>query len=216
MGKSTAAAMLRGLGVPVFDADLVVHRLLAPKGAAVSPVSAMFPGVEAEGGGIDRARLGQRVFADPTALRRLETILHPMVVVEERQFLARSRGRRERLVVLDIPLLFETGAERRCDYVVVVSAPALLQRQRVLRRPGMTEIRLRAILQKQISDHEKRRRADFVVATGAGRHLALRRLKSIVNVLRKTGECKCVKSWSTPRQPASIPAKAIVSSRSRV
>jgi dephospho-CoA kinase len=216
MGKSTAAAMLRRLGVPVFDADLVVHRLLAPKGPAVSLVSATFPDVEAEAGGIDRARLGQRMFADPMALRRLEAILHPMVVVEERRFLARSRGRRERLVVLDIPLLFETGAERRCDYVVVVSAPALVQRQRVLRRPGMTEIRLRAILRKQISDHEKRRRADFVVPTGAGRHLSSRRLKSIVNVLRKIGDSKCVKSWSTRRQPASIRAKAIVSSRSRV
>jgi dephospho-CoA kinase len=214
MGKSTAASMLRRLGIPVFDADLVVHRLLAPKGAAVSVVSAMFPGVEAESGGIDRARLGQRVFADPTALRRLEAILHPMVVAKERHFLARSRARRERLVVLDIPLLFETGAERRCDYVVVVSASSLVQRHRVLRRPGMTEIRLRAILQKQISDHEKRRRADYVVATGAGRHLTLRRLKSIVNVLRKTGDTKCVKSWSTRRQPASIQVKAIGSSRS--
>jgi len=214
MGKSTAAAMLRGLGVPVFDADLVVHRLLAPKGAAVSLVSAMFSGVGADGGGIDRVRLGQRVFADPMALRRLEGILHPMVVAEEKQFLARSRTRRERLVVLDIPLLFETGAERRCDYVVVVSASSLVQRQRVLRRPGMTEIRLRAVLQKQISDWEKRRRADFVVPTGAGRHLTLRRLKSIINVLRERSDGRCAKLCSTPRQPASIRAKAIASSRS--
>ena len=214
MGKSTAAAMLRRLGVPVFDADLVVHRLLAPKGAAVSPVSATFPGVEAQAGGIDRARLGRRVFADSAALRRLEAILHPMVVVEQKRFLARSRARRERLVVLDIPLLFETGAERRCDYVVVVSASALVQKQRVMRRPGMTEIRLRAILQKQIPDYEKRRQADFVVPTGSSRHLTLRRLKSIVNVLRKTGDTKCVKSWSTRRQPASIRAKAIGSSKS--
>ncbi|MBV8937376.1 MAG: dephospho-CoA kinase [Alphaproteobacteria bacterium] len=214
MGKSTAAAMLRRLGLPVFDADLVVHRLLAPKGAAVSPVSAAFPGVEAEAGGIDRARLGQRVFADPTALTCLETILHPMVLVEERRFLARSRARRERLVVLDIPLLFETGAERRCDYVVVVSAPSLVQRQRVLRRPGMTEIRLRAILQKQISDDRKRRQADFVVPTGAGRHMTLRSLRSIVTVLRQRRRARCAKSWLTRRQPASIRAKAIGSSRS--
>src|SRR5207249_4519469 len=134
MGKSTAAAMLRRLGVPLIDADLVVHRLLAPSGAAVPMVSAAFPGVVTEAGGIDRAQLGQRVFTDSAALKRLESILHLMVAAEEKRFLARSRARREPLVVLDIPLLFETGAERRCDYVLVVSAPALVQRQRVLRR----------------------------------------------------------------------------------
>jgi dephospho-CoA kinase len=187
MGKSTAAAMLRRLGVPLFDADLVVHRLLAPSGAAVSAVSAAFPGVETEAGGIDRVLLGQRVFADPAALRRLEAILHPMVAAEEIRFLARSRARRVRLVVLDIPLLFETGAKRRCDYVLVVSAPALVQRQRVMRRPGMTEIRLAAILRKQVPDHRKRQRADFVVPTGAARGVTLRRLKAIVRLLRKRG-----------------------------
>jgi dephospho-CoA kinase len=188
MGKSTAAAMLRRLGVPLFDADLAVHRLLAPSGAAVPAVAAAFPGVETEAGGIDRALLGQRVFTDPAALRRLEAILHPMVAAEERRFLARSCARRVPLVVLDIPLLFETGAERRCDYVLVVSAPALVQRQRVMRRPGMTEIRLNAILRTQMPDHRKRRRADFVVPTGAGRSLTLRRLKSIVRLLRKRGK----------------------------
>jgi len=187
MGKSTAAAMLRRLGIPLFDADLVVHRLLAPSGAAVSAVSAAFPGVETEAGGIDRVLLGQRVFADPAALRRLEAILHPMVAAEEIRFLARSRARRVRLVVLDIPLLFETGAERRCDYVLVVSVPALVQRQRVMRRPGMTEIRLAAILRKQVPDHRKRQRADFVVPTGAARGVTLRRLKAIVRLLRKRG-----------------------------
>jgi dephospho-CoA kinase len=184
MGKSTAAAMLRRLGVPVFDADVAVHRLLAPSGAAVPTVSAAFPGVETDAGGIDRAQLGQRVFADPAALEQLEAILHPLVAAEERRFLARSRARREPLVVLDIPLLFETGAERGCDYVLVVSAPALLQRQRVLRRSGMTEIRFNAILRKQIPDYRKRQRADFVVPTGMGRGLTLRRLKAIVRILR--------------------------------
>jgi len=183
MGKSTAAASLRRLGIPLFDADRVVHRLFAPSGAAVAAVSAAFPGVETEAGGIDRALLGQRVFADPAALRRLESILHPMVAVEEERFLGCTRARREPLAVLDIPLLFETGGEHRCDYVLVVSAPALVQRQRVMRRPGMTEIRLAAILQKQIPDHEKRRRADFVVSTGAGRDLTLRRLKAIIRLL---------------------------------
>ena len=187
MGKSTAAAMLQRLGVPLFDADVIVHRLLAPTGAAVSAVSAAFPGVAAEDGGIDRALLGQRVFTDPAALRRLEAILHPMVATEERRFLARSRARRVPLAVLDIPLLFETGAERRCDYVLVVSAPALVQRQRVMRRPGMTVIRLNAILRKQMPDHRKRQRADFAVPTGAGRGLTLRRLKAIVRLLCKRG-----------------------------
>jgi dephospho-CoA kinase len=187
MGKSTAAAMVRRLGVPLFDADLVVHRLLAPSGAAVPAVSAVFPGVATEDGGIDRALLGQRVFTNPAALRRLEEILHPMVAAAEKRFLARLRARREPLAVLDIPLLFETGAERRCDYVLVVSAPALVQRQRVMRRPGMTEIRLNAILRKQMPDHRKRQRADFVVPTGASRGLTLRRLKSIVRLLRNRG-----------------------------
>jgi dephospho-CoA kinase len=187
MGKSTAATMLRRLGVPLFDADAVVHRLLAPSGAAVSAVSAAFPGVAKGDGGIDRALLGQRVFTDPAALRRLEAILHPMVAAEERRFLARSRARRESLAVLDIPLLFETGAERGCDYVLVVSAPALVQRQRVMRRPGMTEIRLNAILRKQMPDYRKRQRADFMVPSGAGHGLTLRRLKSIVRLLRKRG-----------------------------
>ena len=187
MGKSTAAAMLRRLGVPVFDADLVVHRLLAASGAAVPPVSAAFPGVGTEDHGIDRVLLGQRVFTSSAALKRLEAILHPMVAAEEKRFLARSRARRVPLVVLDIPLLFETGAERRCDYVLVVSAPALVQRQRVMRRPGMTEIRLNTILRKQMPDHQKRLRADFVVQTGAHRGLTLRRLKSIVRLLRKRG-----------------------------
>ena len=187
MGKSTAAAMLRRLGVPVFDADGVVHRLLAPSGAAVPVVSAAFPGVAREDGGIDRALLGQRVFTDPAALKRLEAILHPMVAAEEKRFLAQSIARRVPLVVLDIPLLFETGAERRCDYVLVVSAPTLVQRQRVMRRPGMTEIRLNSILRKQMPDHRKRQHADFVVPTGAGRGLTLRHLKAIVRLLRKRG-----------------------------
>jgi dephospho-CoA kinase len=188
MGKSTAAAMLRRLGVPLFDADLAVHRLVAPFGAAVLAVSAAFPGVVTEDGGIDRTLLGQRVFTNPAALRRLEEILHPMVAAEEKRFLARLRARREPLAVLDIPLLFETGAERRCDYVLVVSAPAVVQRQRVMRRPGMTEIRLDAILRKQIPDYRKRQRADFVVPTGAGRNVTLRRLKTIVRLLRNRGD----------------------------
>jgi len=189
MGKSTAASMLRRLGVPLFDADRAVHRLLAPGGAAVREVAEAFSGVRAGKGGIDRRLLGQRVFTDIVALTRLEGILHPMVRAEEKRFLGRARARRYRLAVLDIPLLFETAVERRCNYVIVVSAPALVQRQRVLRRPGMTEIRLKAILQKQLADEEKRRRADFVVPTGLGKNLTLRRLHAIVRLFDTEGTC---------------------------
>jgi dephospho-CoA kinase len=190
MGKSATAAMLRRLGVPLFDADRVVHRLLAPGGAAVERVAAAFPGVRDMAGGIDRRRLGERVFAfragrDCAALSRLEAILHPMVAAAEKRFLARSRARREAIVVLDVPLLFESGGACRCDHVLVVSAPPFLQRQRVLRRPGMTEARLAAILATQMPDAEKRRRADFVVPTGLGRGLTLRRLKRVLRRLHE-------------------------------
>jgi dephospho-CoA kinase len=184
MGKSTAAATLRRLGIPLFDADRLVHRLLALGGSAVEPVAATFPGVRRVGGGIDRALLGQRVFSDREALSRLERIIHPLVEASEKRFLAGARTRREPIVVLDIPLLFESGSERRCDYVLVVSAPGLVQRQRVLRRPGMTERRMAAILANQMPDREKRRRADFVVPTGMSRSLSLRRLGAIVRQLR--------------------------------
>src|SRR2546423_7897048 len=163
MGKSTAAAMLRRLRVPLFDADAVVHRLLAPGGAAVGPVATAFPGSRAERGGIDRQRLGRQAFGDTVALRRLEGILHPMVRHAERRFVAQARARREPLVVLDIPLLYESGGIERCDYALVVSAPARLQRERVMRRPGMTAGRFAAILQAQLPDREKRRRAAFLV-----------------------------------------------------
>lgn len=188
MGKSAAAAALRRMGVPLFDADRAVHRLLAPGGGAVARVAAAFPGTRDESGGIDRRRLGQQVFTDPAALARLEAILHPMVRAEEERFLARARARRDPVVVLDVPLLFESGGAGRCDSVLVVSAPSFLQRQRVLRRPGMTEARLDAILATQMPDREKRRRADFVVATGLGRGLTLRRLKAILRMLRDRHE----------------------------
>ena len=189
MGKSTAAAMFRRLGVPVHDSDAAVHRLMAPGGGAVAQVEAAFPGVTRRGGGIDRSALGARVFGNEAALRRLERILHPLVRLSQQRFLAAARRRRAGLVVLDVPLLFETGGERRCDKVVVVSAPAFLQRQRVMKRPGMTEERLGAVLAKQMPDAEKRRRADYVVPSGLGRAETFRRLQRIVAALREADAC---------------------------
>ena len=184
MGKSTAAAMLRRLGVPLFDADAVVHRLLARGGAAVRQVEAAFPGMRNEMGGIDRQRLGPLVFGHPEALRRLEGILHPMVRAAERRFVARARARREKLIVLDIPLLYETRGTGRCDFVLVVSAPARLQRERVMRRRGMSAQRFAEILRAQLPDSEKRRRADFVVPTALSKAATFRRLRAIVEQLR--------------------------------
>ena len=184
MGKSTAAAMLQRLGVPLFDADAVVHRLLGRGGAAVRAVETAFPGVRNEAGGIDRQRLGPQVFGHSEALRRLEGILHPMVRAAEQRFVAQARARREPLIVLDIPLLFETRGTGRCDFVLVVSAPARLQRERVMRRAGMSPRRFAEILQAQLPDSEKRRRADFVVLTALSKATTFRRLPAIVDELR--------------------------------
>jgi dephospho-CoA kinase len=180
MGKSTAAGMFRRLGVPVHDSDAAVHRLLGRRGAAVAAVAAAFPGVTRADGAVDRPALGARVFGDGAALKRLERILHPLVRRSQQRFLAAARARRAPLVVLDVPLLFETGGERRCDAVAVVSAPAFLQRRRVLARPGMSEERFRSVLAKQMPDWEKRRRADFVLPSGLGRAVTFRRIKRLV------------------------------------
>jgi dephospho-CoA kinase len=183
MGKSFAARVFRLLGVPVHDADAAVHRLLGRGGAAVAAVDAAFPGVVRDGV-VDRPKLGERVFQDAAALARLETILHPIVRRATLAWLQYQSRHRRPLVVLDIPLLFETGGERLCDAVVVVSAPPALQAARVLGRPGMTAARFRAILAKQMPDREKRRRADFVIPTGGSKRETLRRLATIVRVMR--------------------------------
>jgi dephospho-CoA kinase len=167
MGKSTAARMLRQMGVPVYDADAAVHALQAPGGAALAPIEAAFPGV-VKAGVLDRQELGRRVFGDKQALRRLEAIVHPLVAERQRAFLKRMARRGETLVVLDIPLLFEGLGERRVDATLVVSAPAFLQRRRVMARPGMTAERLDGILHQQVPDVVKRRKADFVIPTGLG------------------------------------------------
>lgn len=162
MGKSTAAKMFADAGVPVHDSDEAVHRLYA--GAAVPLVEKAFPGTT-HGGSVDRALLGQRVLADPAALKTLEGIVHPLVRADADAFLARHRSAGAPLAVLDIPLLFETGGRDRVDKVVVVTAPADIQRARVLARPGMTEEKFEAILRRQVPDAEKRRLADFIVDT---------------------------------------------------
>jgi len=183
MGKTTAAKVFRSLGVAVHDADKAVHKLMAPGGAACDAVLAAFPSV-AINGVIDRQALGAQVFGEPAALQKLENILHPLVRKMQTVFLCNAARRGEKLVVLDIPLLLETGGAARCDGVVVVSAPTVIQKQRVLARPGMTPERLAAILDKQLADREKRRMADFVVKTGLSRAHSLRQIANIVRVTK--------------------------------
>ncbi|CAA6604848.1 Dephospho-CoA kinase [Rhodospirillaceae bacterium LM-1] len=185
MGKTTAANMFRRLGCPVHDADRTVHDLLAPGGAAVSAIARQFPGVLNEQGGIDRQKLGAVVFGDDDALRRLEAILHPMVRAAEERFLKRARARRQKLAVLDIPLLFETGGDKRCDAVAVVTAPLFMQRTRVLKRPGMTAEKFQNIRARQMPEHEKMRRARWVLKTGQGKLHTFRRIKNIVAFLEQ-------------------------------
>jgi dephospho-CoA kinase len=162
MGKSTAAAVFRRRHIPVFDADATVHRLQAPGGAAVPAIDAAFPGIVSDG------------------LRRLEALVHPLVRQAERAFLRRCRRRGARLVVLDIPLLFETGQADRCDSVIVVSAPASVQRTRVRQRRQVSEAQAAAMIARQMPDAEKRRRADFVVRTGLSRYAAQAALKRLI------------------------------------
>jgi dephospho-CoA kinase len=160
MGKSTAAGFFREAGVPVHDSDAVVHRLY--EGEAVAAIEAAFPGVTVDGR-IDRGRLGEKLVGRPEAIKQLEAIVHPLVRAVSERFIAEQRARSARVIVLDIPLLFETGGEKRVDAVVVVSAPPGVQRARVLARAGMTAERLDALLARQMSDAEKRARAHFVV-----------------------------------------------------
>ncbi len=166
MGKSATAAMFAARGVPVHDADAAVHRLYGPGGAAAAAIGAAFPGTLGPEGGVDRARLRDAVLDQPDALARLEAIVHPLVGAVARDFLARHAD--APLVLLDIPLLYETGGESRCDAVLVVTAPPEVQRARVLARPGMTEAAFAAILAKQMPDPEKRNLADFIIDTSRG------------------------------------------------
>lgn len=164
MGKSTTAAMFRAAGIAVHDSDACVHALY--RGAATPLVEAAFPGT-ARDGSVDRAALAAQVLHDPDAMKRLEAIVHPLVRASRLDFIAAARDRGDRLVVVDIPLLFETGAEAELDGVLLVTAPEPVQKQRLAARPGMTAARLAAIMAKQMPDREKRRRADFLIDTGA-------------------------------------------------
>ncbi len=181
MGKSTASAFLARQRIPVFSADAVVHDLLGPHGLAVGPVSARFPGVSGPKG-IDRAALGKAVFENPKVLAALEAILHPMVKSARARFFRAAALQRRAIVAVEIPLLFETPQSDLFDMIIVVSAPAFLQRQRALRRPGMTPARLTAILARQMPDSKKRRLADAVIPSGLGKRETLRRLNRTLKI----------------------------------
>jgi dephospho-CoA kinase len=183
MGKSATAQMFRAAGVPVFDADAAVHALY--EGRAAPLIDAAFPGV-LEGGRVDRAKLSEQVVGKAEAIRRLEAIVHPLVREERARFVDEARAAGVRLVVFDIPLLFETGGEAGVDAVVVVSAPPEVQRARVLERPGMTAQKLDGILARQMPDAEKRRRAHFIVETGRGFAFAEAQVRDIVRALTAT------------------------------
>ncbi len=182
MGKSATAKMFAEDGVPVHDADAAVHRLY--DGEAVAAVEAAFPGTMS-GGKVDRARLGQRVLGDADAMKRLEQIVHPLVREAEERFLAQAQASGAKVAVLDIPLLYETEGDERCDAVVVVSAPADVQRARAFERPGMSEEKFKAILEKQMPDADKRARADFVVDTSRGFDGARAQVRDILKAVAK-------------------------------
>lgn len=186
MGKSTTSAMFEALGIPVYDSDAAVHALYAAGGAAVAPVEAAFPGVVVDGA-IDRARLSAAVVGDPEALAKLETIVHPLVGAHRLGFFEHATTDGHDIVVLDVPLLYETGGDKKVDKVVVVSAPAQVQRARVLARPGMDAAKFEAILARQTPDAEKRARADFVIDTGQGLDHARQQVVAILHSLRHPG-----------------------------
>jgi dephospho-CoA kinase len=184
MGKSETAKLFARLGLPVFDADATVHALYGPGGAGTGAIAKRFPdAVTAEG--VDRARLAKIVAADASALRELEALVHPLVRDAEDRFIDAARARNEELVILDIPLLFETGRDTTMDAIVVVSAPEPVQRERVLKRPGMTLERLEAILARQVPDAKKRAQADFVIETDKGLDHALAQVKRVAAELRR-------------------------------
>lgn len=185
MGKSTVARMLKMLGVPVHDSDRAVHAALKPRGVAFEEVAVTFPGAwDKKNRAIDRKALGDIVFHDKEQMKKLEGILHPIAAASQKKFIMEMRMKGKRAVALEIPLLFETGAEARVDYTICVTAPPIIQRRRVMARKNMTEEKFRNIVASQMPDAEKQARADFVVQTGMGYGTTFRELRK---VLKKTG-----------------------------
>jgi dephospho-CoA kinase len=201
MGKTTTAAMFAEEGALVWNADEAVHRLYAQGGAAVGPIGEAFPGVVVNGA-VDRIRLAGALGQDEAAFRRLEAIVHPLVIRGRMEDLIEAERRGVRLAVLDIPLLFETGGDAAVDAVVVVTADPEVQAERVLARPGMTSERFEAILARQTPDAEKRRRADFVIDTGHGVEAARARVREIVGTV-------LAPEWTSPRAGLSPDDEAI-------
>jgi dephospho-CoA kinase len=179
MGKTATARMFAEAGVPVSDSDAVVHQLYEEGGAAVAPIAETFPDVVADGA-IDRQKLARHLAGRPDDFKKIEAIVHPLVRAEQENFLSQARRRKAPLAVLDIPLLFETGRYRDVDKIVVVSAPEAIQRERVLARPGMTEEKFASILARQLSDAEKRARADFIVDSDRGFDHARAQVRRII------------------------------------
>lgn len=193
MGKSTAAQRFQANGVAVIDADAEVHKLYA--GAAVAPIEAAFPGTTGPAG-VDRQKLAAQLLADPSGFKRLESIVHPLVLAAEKALLQAQAARGAAMAVLEVPLLFETGGDARVDVTVVVSAPADMQRLRVLGRPGMTPEKLDQILSRQMPDAEKRRRADFVVDTGGSIPETEQQIDKIVARLQGRTGAAFAKFWA--------------------
>jgi dephospho-CoA kinase len=183
MGKTTTAKLFEAEGVPVADSDAIVHALYVGKAAPL--IEAIFPGVVV-GGMVDRSKLSTHVIGKPDAMKKLEAIIHPLVRQAQEQFLATAKSSGAKFAVLDIPLLFETHAEKRVDKIVVVTAPAHVQRERVLARPGMTAEKFEAILARQMPDTEKRKRADFVIDTSYGIEKARQSVREILTSLSTT------------------------------
>lgn len=183
MGKSTIAKQCASLGAKTLNSDEVVHRLMQPCGAAFASISKHFP-ESVQSGMIDRKILGSIVFKDEEKLRTLEKILHPLVRNAEERFAAAMRRKGAKLVVFDIPLLFETGGDARMDITLVATAPSFIQRQRVMMRPNMTLEKFQSILSKQMPDRDKRRRADFIVHTGLGKACSMRQIKRMIGMIR--------------------------------
>jgi dephospho-CoA kinase len=179
MGKSTAAKLLAAMGLPIYNTDHAVHALLAQGGKAVKPVAKLFPDVLKKGA-IDRAALGRQVFNQPAKLKKLEKILHPLVRQQEKEFVRQAKRDGHKAAVLEIPLLFEVGSDKRCDVTICVTAPKTVQKKRVMKRPHMTAAKFEAIMARQMPNAERQRRANYVVQTGVSRTDTRKQLAAIL------------------------------------